>query len=78
VSAMVDGLRLFKIGASFGGFESLIVPVRPERTARPWREPGFLLRLHVGLETVEDLIADLEAGFVRLETALRNETERAR
>ena len=42
VSAMVDGLRLFKIGASFGGFESLIVPVRPERTARPWREPGFL------------------------------------
>ena len=78
VSAMVDGLRLFKIGASFGGFESLIVPVRPERTARPWREPGFLLRLHVGLETVEDLIADLEAGFVRLETALRDETERAR
>jgi cysteine-S-conjugate beta-lyase len=78
VSAMVDGLRLFKIGASFGGFESLIVPVRPERTARPWREPGFLLRLHVGLETVEDLIADLEAGFVRLETTLRDETERAR
>jgi cysteine-S-conjugate beta-lyase len=78
VSAMVDGLRLFKIGASFGGFESLIVPMRPERTARPWREPGFLLRLHVGLETVEDLIADLEGGFVRLETALRDETERAR
>ena len=35
VAAMVDGLRLFKIGASFGGFESLIVPARPERTARP-------------------------------------------
>jgi cystathionine beta-lyase len=63
VAAMVDGLRLFKIGASFGGFESLIVPVRPERTARPWRETGFLLRLHVGLESVDDLIADLEQAL---------------
>jgi cystathionine beta-lyase len=71
VAAMVDGLRLFKIGASFGGFESLIVPARPERTACPWREPGFLLRLHVGLEAVEDLIADLEAGLARLGAALQ-------
>jgi cystathionine beta-lyase len=71
VAAMVDGLRVFKIGASFGGFESLIVPVRPERTARPWREPGFLLRLHVGLEAVEDLLADLDAGFARLGDVLR-------
>ena len=69
VAAMVDHLRLFKIGASFGGFESLIVPARPERTARPWRGSGFLLRLHVGLEAVEDLIADLEAGFGRLRAA---------
>jgi cystathionine beta-lyase len=78
VAAMVDGLRLFKIGASFGGFESLIVPARPERTARPWREPGFLLRLHVGLEAVEDLIADLGAGFARLGAALREEGEATR
>jgi cystathionine beta-lyase len=77
VAAMVDGLQLFKIGASFGGFESLVVPVRPERTARPWREAGFLLRLHVGLEAVEDLIADLEAGFARLGAALRDQGERA-
>jgi cystathionine beta-lyase len=77
VAAMVEGLGLFKIGASFGGFESLIVPARPERTARPWREPGFLLRLHVGLEAVEDLIADLEAGFARLDAALRAEGENA-
>jgi len=71
VAAMVDGLRLFKIGASFGGFESLIIPGRPPaaRAARPWREPGFLLRLHVGLEAVEDLIADLEDGFARLHAA---------
>jgi cystathionine beta-lyase len=75
VAAMVEGLGLFKIGASFGGFESLIVPARPERTARPWREPGFLLRLHVGLEAVEDLIADLEAGFARLDAALQTEGE---
>ena len=73
VAAMVDGLRLFKIGASFGGFESLIVPVRPERSARPWRESGFLLRLHVGLESVDDLIADLDEGFARLGAVLRSE-----
>ena len=71
VAAMIDGLQLFRIGASFGGFESLVVPVRPDRSARPWRETGFLLRLHVGLEAVEDLIADLEAGFARLGAALR-------
>jgi cystathionine beta-lyase len=68
VAAMLEGCRLFKIGASFGGFESLILPSRPgeNRTATPWRETGFLLRLHVGLEAVEDLIADLEDGFGRL------------
>ena len=72
VAAMLDGLHIFKIGASFGGFESLIVPARPadHRTARSWRETGTLLRLHAGLEAVEDLVADLEAGFRRLNAAL--------
>lgn len=71
VAAMLEGFRLFKIGASFGGFESLVLPARPaeNRTARPWREQGILLRLHVGLEAVEDLIADLQAGFDRLNAA---------
>jgi cystathionine beta-lyase len=69
VAAMVEGLSLFSIGASFGGFESLIIPARPVRTVQPWREPGFLLRLHVGLEAVDDLIADLEAGLARLGAA---------
>ena len=78
VAAMVDGLGLFKIGASFGGFESLVVPARPIRTARPWREPGFLLRLHVGLEAVDDLIADLEAGLSRLGAVLTSEGETTR
>lgn len=71
VAAMLEGMALFKIGASFGGFESLIIPARlPERSVRPWREPGTLLRLHVGLEAVEDLIADLQAGFERLAATL--------
>jgi cystathionine beta-lyase len=70
VHAMVDGLRLFRIGASWGGFESLCLVTHPERfrTAVPWTEPGPVLRLHVGLEDPDDLIADLEAGLARLTT----------
>lgn len=72
VAAMLEDCRLFKIGASFGGFESLVIPARSadSRTVRPWREPGTLLRLHVGLEAVDDLIADLDAGFARLASVL--------
>lgn len=69
VARMVDGFRLFKIGSSFGGFESLVALPAPERTVRPWTEPGILLRFHVGLEAVEDLIADLADGFARLNAA---------
>lgn len=71
VAAMLEGLRLFKIGASFGGFESLILPaqLKGNRTVRPWSERGTLLRLHVGLEAPEDLVADLEAGLRRLSAA---------
>jgi cysteine-S-conjugate beta-lyase len=71
VAAMVEGLRLFKLGASFGGFESLVIPARAvhNRTVRPWSERGTLLRLHVGLEAVEDLTADLEDGLARLATS---------
>ena len=74
VAALMEGLQLFKIGASFGGFESLIVPATPERVVRPGTEPGTLIRLHVGLEAVEDLIADLDAGFARLNAALDGDT----
>jgi cystathionine beta-lyase len=68
VDAMLDGMRLFKMGFSWGGFESLILPVRPERsrTATSWRAAGPYLRLHVGLEDCGDLIADLAEGFARL------------
>jgi cystathionine beta-lyase len=65
---LVDGLELFKIGASWGGFDSLIIPSYPAavRSAVPWSERGFLLRLHIGLEDPDDLIADLSAGLGRM------------
>jgi cystathionine beta-lyase len=68
VAAMVDGLSLFGMGYSWGGFESLILPFDPRayRTATKWQAEGPALRLHVGLEDVEDLKADLAAGFARL------------
>ena len=68
VAAMVDGLSLFGMGYSWGGFESLILPFDPStyRTATRWSHKGPALRLHIGLEDVDDLRTDLEAGFARL------------
>jgi cystathionine beta-lyase len=68
IDAMLDGLQLFGMGWSWGGFESLVIPTWPERTraATRWSARGPCLRLHVGLEDPADLIADLEAGFARL------------
>lgn len=73
LAAFLDGLKLYGMGASWGGFESLILPGDPKalRSATTWDEPGQLLRIHAGLEDVDDLIADLEAGFERLEAAAR-------
>ncbi len=60
-AAIVDALELFGIGYSWGGFESLALPVHPEkhRSAVPWTEDGAVIRLQIGLEDVDDLIADL-------------------
>jgi len=71
LEAMLDGLELFGMGYSWGGFESLILPTDPShyRTAVPWKAPGPLIRVHAGLEDPQDLIADLEAGFARLRQA---------
>jgi len=71
VAAFVDHLELFGIGYSWGGFESLVTVAMPHRlrTANPWVDRGPLLRLHIGLEAVEDLRADLKAGFERLNKA---------
>lgn len=65
---MVNGMRLFGIGASWGGYESLMIPSYPERyrTATAWDSPGQVLRIHAGLEDLDDLLADLDAGLARL------------
>lgn len=70
-AAMLDNMSLFKMGYSWGGYESLAVPTYPGtlRTARPWISAGRGLRLHVGLEHCDDLIDDLERGFARLTAA---------
>jgi cysteine-S-conjugate beta-lyase len=67
IDAMLDGMELFGMGFSWGGFESLMVPVHPERlrSATRW-QGGPVVRLHAGLEDLDDLIADLEQGFARL------------
>ena len=71
VAAMVEGMRLFGMGGSWGGYESLVLPVKPaaKRTATAWSAGGPTIRLHAGLEAIEDLIADLEDGFRRLAAA---------
>ncbi len=55
----VDGLKLFGIGVSWGGFESLVLPVVPVRTATPWREEGRVVRFNIGNESTDSLIEDL-------------------
>jgi cystathionine beta-lyase len=67
LAAMVDGMDLFGMGYSWGGYESLILPADPTqiRTAVPWDETGHLVRIHVGLEALDDLKADLAAGLER-------------
>jgi cystathionine beta-lyase len=64
----IDGLERFGMGASWGGFESLILPFNPSgyRTATTWPFEGPSLRFHIGLEDPGDLIEDLGAGFGRM------------
>jgi cystathionine beta-lyase len=66
VAAMLDGLALFGMGFSWGGFESLAVPFKAHRTAKSWSAGGPCVRFHIGLEDPDDLISDLDAGFARL------------
>ena len=70
ITAMLDGMRLFRLGFSWGGFESLLFPEQPKpiRTAEPWLDEGFNLRLHIGLEDTAELISDLDAGLERLKS----------
>jgi cystathionine beta-lyase len=66
-AAFVDGLAHFGIGYSWGGFESLALPIDPDhvRSATHWQAEGPAVRLHIGLEDADDLIADLAAGLAR-------------
>ena len=68
VARMVDGMALFRIGSSWGGYESLVslydMPL--PRNVAPLTQTPFLLRLHIGLEDPEDLKADLDGGLRRL------------
>lgn len=68
VHALLDGLALFGIGLSWGGYESLIIPfdAKGYRSAKPWEAEGPTLRIHIGLEDPEELCSDLDAGFARL------------
>jgi cysteine-S-conjugate beta-lyase len=65
-SIIIDALALFGIGYSWGGFESLVVPADPGRTARRWSADGPLIRLSIGLEDPADLIADLAQALAHL------------
>jgi cystathionine beta-lyase len=71
VAAFVDELELFSMGYSWGGYESLCLPVRlgRSRTVRPWAREGNLFRLHIGFEGIDDLKADLGAALQRYQRA---------
>ncbi|MEO3432323.1 cystathionine beta-lyase [Inquilinus sp. CAU 1745] len=71
VAAAIEGLRFFRIGASWGGLHSLVAPSDPRgiRTVQPWTADGQLVRLSIGLEHPDDLIADLERGLATITEA---------
>jgi cystathionine beta-lyase len=71
VAAMVNDFELFGMGYSWGGYESLCLPIHPERirTAVDWNALGDMFRIHVGFEAIEDLKADLQAGLDRYRAA---------
>ncbi|MEH6756089.1 MAG: cystathionine beta-lyase [Parasphingorhabdus sp.] len=71
-AAFIDALTIFGIGYSWGGFESLALPVDPakHRTATDWTMTGALVRLHIGLEDPDDLIDDLAKAFEHYNNSL--------
>src|SRR6202790_817452 len=71
VDAMLDTVKLFGMGFSWGGFESLVIPFDCDlyRTATKWAPGGPTLRFHIGLENVDDLKADLDRGLAALNAA---------
>lgn len=72
VDALLNRVKLFGMGYSWGGFESLVIPFdcASYRSATKWTPGGPTLRLHIGLESVEDLKADLADGFEAFNAAM--------
>ena len=69
LDALVNAVQLFGRGYSWGGHESLLIPVHPERTVLPSPYAGRLFRISAGLEDADDLIDDLQTGFTALRAA---------
>jgi cystathionine beta-lyase len=71
IRAFLDALKLFGLGYSWGGYESLVIPFdcAKYRTATQWAPGGPTLRFHIGLEDAGDLVADLERGFAAMAAA---------
>ncbi|MCF1429132.1 MAG: cystathionine beta-lyase [Shewanella sp.] len=75
-TAFVEGMAHFKMGFSWGGYESLILAISgidKIRSATPWDSSKPLIRLHIGLEDPQDLIADLAAGFGRFNAVMQQD-----
>ncbi|MBY6197271.1 cystathionine beta-lyase [Vibrio hangzhouensis] len=77
-TALLDGMKHFSMGYSWGGFESLILANEPKsfKSLRTVANPNFtgtLIRLHIGLESVDDLIDDLKAGFERYNSVIQEQ-----
>ena len=68
VHRFVDALQHFGIGVSWGGYESLVLPVTPTRTASRWVTDGHLVRFNIGLDDLETLKADLTQALPLLES----------
>src|SRR5690242_7399115 len=71
VHAFLNALKLFGLGVSWGGYESLAIPFdcASMRSATTWAPGGPAIRFHVGLEDADDLIRDIERGFAALAAA---------
>ena len=69
---LLNGMELFAMGYSWGGFESLILPIKikSQRSVTQWKETGSLFRVHIGFEDMDDLKSDLEKGLARFNAAL--------
>ena len=61
--AFIDGLELFSLGGSWGGYESLVLPTNITRTATKWKNNDQCIRFHIGLENPDDLIRDIERSL---------------